>query len=128
GARAGWGGVLRPVTAVRLGRHGRADNPGLHCPTARIPPTRLAPGSDPTGSRVCRPTRPEEGVRGRAGEDAAAADSLLTRGAVLLLGLRATAVRQAAARDQLQADRSRRPRRTGRPTRDLAGCEVNGSE
>src|SRR5436853_4136843 len=83
-----------------LGRHAGANNPRLYGPAARVARARLAPGRDPTGPRIGRPTGPEEGVADRAGENAAAAYCPLTRRAVLLLALRAGAVGSAAPGDQ----------------------------
>ena len=117
--------------AARLGRDGGADDPGLHGPGAGISPGRLPPGHGPTGPGVGRATRREERVRDGAGDDPAAAYCALAGRAVLLLGLRAAAVGHAAARDDLQPARSRRPLRAGRPLRttgDLAGREVDCAE
>src|SRR5205085_5488770 len=107
------------------------NNPRLYGPAACVARARLAPGRDPTGPRIGRPTGPEEGVADRAGENAAAAYCPLTRRAVLLLALRAGAVGSAAPGDQLQPGCSWRSLRACRPLRsagDLAGCEVNGTE
>src|SRR5207247_10598738 len=117
--------------AGAVGREGGVHTPGRHGPAAGVSRARFAPGRDPTGPRIGRPTRPEERVGDRAFENAAAAYGPLTRRTVLLLALRARAVGSPAPGDQLQPACSRRSLRTGRPLRplgDLAGCEVNGTE
>ena len=70
----------------------------------------------------------DDGGKEGAGNNATAAYCPLTRRAVLLLALRAAAVGRAAPGDHLQRGRSRRPGRPLRPSWDLAGREVNGTE
>jgi hypothetical protein len=117
-----------------LGSDGRADDPGLHGPVAGVSATRLATGRDPTSAGIGRSARPEESVRGRAEQRAAAPDRALTGWAIHLEAFRPGAVGGTGRRDLLHPTRARRPLRPGRTCRslrslrDLPGREIDRAE